>query len=265
MSVCATDAIVLNRTLMGDSSLLVTLYTRDFGKIKTVARGARKANSKSGPALQPFMIVSATFRRKEHQELQTLNQADVLTVFRRLSEDLTRMAYASAVTELVNRLVIGEEPSHDLFELIRHTLHALNTQPPEAGEAIFWRFQLRFAASFGYAIQFVRCTGCARELEETNPHFSPALGGVLCERCVTQDAGAFLVTPGAVKLLNGVAAMPVDLLSRLKPSRTARQEIVRVIRSFFLYHLEDARELKALKFLQYMEEDQTAVPPTAPS
>lgn len=263
MSICVTDAIVLNRTLMGDSSLLVTLYTRNLGKLKVVARGARKPKSKLGSALQPFTVVSVTFRRKEHHDLQTLNQADILTVFRRLSEDLTRMAYAGAVTELVNRLVIGEEPSEDLFTLICLTLQALNIQPPEAGEAIFWRFQLRLAASFGYAPQFTRCAGCDQEIDGTAPRFSPALGAILCAGCVNQDTGAFAVSPGTIKLLVHIQQLPVDLLSRLKLSKQAKQEIVRIIRSLFLYHMEDARELKALQFLQFLEEDLLPLPEAA--
>ena len=260
MSICVTDAIVLNRTLMGDSSLLVTLYTRDFGKLKVVARGARKPKSKMGPALQPFTIVSVTFRRKEQHDLQTLNQADILTVFRRLSENLTRMAYAGAVTELINRLVIGEEPSEELFTLASLTLQALNTQPPEAGEIIFWRFQLRLAASFGYTPQFTHCAGCSTEIEGADPRFSPAMGAILCAACVSLDTGAFPVSLGTIKLLVHIQRLPVDLLSRLKPSKPAKQEIVRIIRSLFLYHMEDARELKAIQFLQFLEEDLLLAP-----
>jgi DNA repair protein RecO (recombination protein O) len=264
MSICTTDAIVLSRTLMGDSSLLVTLYTRAFGKMKVVARGARKPKSKLAPALQPFTVISTTFRRKAHRDLQTLNQADVLTVFRHLSEDLTKMAYAGAVVELVNRLIIGEEPSPELYELTLQTLAALNTQPADGGEVIFWRFQLQLAASFGYAPQFLRCVGCDRTVEIPDPRFSASLGGVLCAGCLTQDPGAFTVSLGTVKLLERIQHLPVDLLSRLKPSRASRQEIIRIIRSFFLYHLEDARELKALKFLQYLEDAPESAQPALP-
>ena len=103
MAIQTTDAIVLYRIVLGDSSLLVTLYTRDFGKLKVVARGARKPKSKMASAFQPFTLISVTFRRKEHRELQTLSKAEVLSTFRYLGEDLTKMAYASAVAELINR------------------------------------------------------------------------------------------------------------------------------------------------------------------
>lgn len=253
MSICTTDAIVLNRYMMGDSSLLVTVYTREFGKIKVVARGARKSKTQRASALEPFTHVTITFRQKAHRELQTLSEVDVLTVFQHLSEDLTKMSYAGAVAELTNRLVIGEEPSVDLFDLILQTLNELNRHPPDAGEVLFWGFQLRFAMDFGYAPQFVKCAGCGQTLDSPDVRFSPILGGVLCSQCFSQDADAFSISMGTAKLLARLQHLPLDRLSRFKSSRLSQREITRVIRSFFLYHMEDARELKSLRFLQSLD------------
>ena len=256
MSVHVTDAVVLNRHLMGDSSLLVTLYTRDLGKIKLVARGARRPKSRLTSALQPFTLISVTFRRKDHRDLQTLGQADVLTVYRRLGEDLTRMSYAGAVVELINRLVIGEEPAPELYDLLTGTLHTLNTLPVEGCEALFWQFQLQLAGLFGYAPMFSACAACDRALDEiTVTRFSPALGGILCPRCLAQDHGAFLVSVGTIKLLSRIQSLSPDLLARMKSTRSGRQETIRVIRSLYLYHMDDGRELKALKFLESIEEN----------
>ena len=256
MAIQTTDAIVLYRNVLGDSSLLVTLYTRDFGKLKVVARGARKPKSKMASAFQPFTLISVTFRRKEHRELQTLSKAEVLSTFRYLGENLTKMAYASAVAELINRLVIGEEPSEELFNLIIQTLNALNHLPEVAGEVVFWRFQLQFATTFGYAPQFSNCIGCVNALKETPVRFSPALGGALCPQCQAQDISAFEISLGTIKLLDRIQKLPLDNLARLRSSKLSRQEIHRMIRAFFLYHMDDARELKALQFLQSLELDQ---------
>ena len=256
MAIQTTDAIVLSRNVLGDSSLLVTLYTRDCGKLKVVARGARKPKSKMASAFQPFTLISVTFRHKEHRDLQTLSKAEILSTFRYLSENLTKMAYASAVSELINRLVIGEEPSEALFNLIIHTLNALNHLPEETGEVVFWRFQLQFARTLGYAPQFSTCGACDRSLEEAPVRFSPAIGGILCLHCQAQDSSAFEVALGTIRLLDRIQKLPLESLTRLRSSKYSRQEIHRLIRAFFLYHMDDARELKALKFLQSLELDQ---------
>ena len=259
MSICTTDAIVLNRYVLGDSSLLVTVYTREFGKIKVVARGARKSKSRRASALEPFTHVTITFRQKANRELQTLSEVDVLTVFRRLSEDLTKMSYAGAVAELTNRLIIGEEPSTDLFDLILQILSELDRHPSDASEMLFWGFQLRFAVIFGYAPQFVKCAGCNQMLDNPDVRFSPILGGVVCSQCFRQDADAFSISVGTGKLLARLQHLPLDRLSRFKSSRLSQREIKRAIRSFFLYHMEDARELKSLKFLQSLDLDHETI------
>lgn len=255
MPLCTTEAIILNRYLLGDTSLLVALYTKDYGKLKVVAKGARSAKSKIIGVLEPFTHVFMSFRRRENRELQTLSQVEGITPFRHLSEDLTKMAYAGAVTEMINRLVIGEEASPSLFTLIVETLTELNRHPAEAGEMLFWGFELRFAVVFGYAPQFASCPGCRRLLDGGDVRFSPAFGGVLCARCFGQDSQAIPISMGTVKLLERMQTMPLSLLPRLKPSRLSQREIPQVLRAFLVYHTDDARELKSLKFLRALQHE----------
>ncbi|MBI4551291.1 MAG: DNA repair protein RecO [Candidatus Latescibacteria bacterium] len=255
MPLCTTEAIILNRYVLGDTSLLVALYTKDYGKLKVVAKGARSAKSKIAGGLEPFTHIQVSFRRREQRELQTLSQVEVVTSFRHLGEDLTKMAYAGAVTEMINRLVIGEEPSPSLFGLLLEALMELNRHPADAGEVLFWGFELRFAVLFGYAPQFVSCPVCHRPLDDGEARFSPALGGVLCPRCFGQDSGALPIAMGTVKVLERIQAMPLSLLSRLKPSRLSQREIAQVLRAFLVYHTEDARELKSLKFLRAVQHE----------
>ena len=74
----STDAIVLRAIKYGDTSKIVTLYTRRFGKVAVIAKGARSAKSKFGSALEPMSLIQAVFYRKENREVQLLSQADLL-------------------------------------------------------------------------------------------------------------------------------------------------------------------------------------------
>ena len=249
MSITQTEGIVLNRYAMGDSSLLVTVFTRAFGKIKLVAKGARKSRTQRSSALEPFTHVSVSFRRKENRDLQILNQVEIVTSYRYIGDDLVRMSYAGAVSELVNRLVIGEEPSDGLFNLLLDVLTSLNNAASEAGALIFWSFQLRFAAIFGYPPHMDNCVSCNHESHVGEAFFSAAMGGMICRQCKSQDPGAFLVFPGSVRLLAGLQSLPMSRVARFRTSTESSREIRRVIRSFFAYHMEDTGDYKSLKFL----------------
>ena len=255
MAIQSSEAIVLNRIPLGDTSLLVTVYARALGKIKLVARGARRPKTRMASSLQPFCVINVTFNHRENRELQTLSKVEAGPFFRHIGEDLTRVAYASAVCELVNRLVLGEEPGDSLFGLIIRTLQAIDQLPAEACEVLFWRFQLEFADIYGTGPEFSTCMGCGRNPEEASVRFSPSLGGILCRDCQVQDSDAMQLSLGTTRLLTRVRQMPLEHLPRLKPIRTSRQEIQRAIRAFYLYQLDDGRELKSLKFLESIEAD----------
>ncbi len=253
MAIQSSEAIVLNRIPLGDTSLLVTVYARSFGKVKLVARGARRPKSRMASSLQPFCVITVSYNRRENRELQHLSKVEPGPFFRHIGEDLTRVGYASAVCELVNRLVLGEEPGEELFRLIIRTLEAIDGLSAEACELLFWRFQLEFADIYGTGPEFSTCMGCGKYPEEASVRFSPSLGGVLCRDCQFQDSEAMQLSLGTTRLLSRVREMPLEHLPRLKPVRTSRQEIQRAIRAFYLYQMDDARELKSLKFLESIE------------
>ena len=253
MAIQSSEAIVLNRIPLGDTSLLVTVYARSFGKVKLVARGARRPKSRMASSLQPFCVITVSYNRRENRELQHLSKVEPGPFFRHIGEDLTRVGYASAVCELVNRLVLGEEPGEELFRLIIRTLEAIDGLSAEACELLFWRFQLEFADIYGTGPEFSTCMGCGKYPEEASVRFSPSLGGVLCRDCQFQDSEAMQLSLGTTRLLSRVREMPLEHLPRLKPVRTSRQEIQRAIRAFYLYQMDDGRELKSLKFLESIE------------
>ena len=253
MAIQSSEAIVLNRIPLGDTSLLVTVYTRVLGKIKLVARGARRPKSRMASSLQPFCVITVSFNHRENRELQNLSKVEPGGFYRHIGEDLSKMGYASAVCELVNRLVLGEEPGESLFGLIIRTLDAIDRLPSEACEVLFWRFQLEFADIYGTGPEFATCIGCGRGPEDSSVRFSPAMGGILCRDCQAQDGEAMQLSLGTTRLLTRVREAPLEHLPRLKPVRTSRQEIQRAIRAFYLYQMDDGRELKSLKFLESIE------------
>lgn len=255
MAIRSSEAIVLNRIPLGDTSLLVTVYARAFGKVKLVARGARRPKSRMASSLQPLCVITVSYNHRENRELQHLSKVEAGPYFRRIGEDLTKVGYASAVCELVNRLVLGEEPGEQLFGLILRTLEAIDQLSADACEMLFWRFQIEFADVYGTGPEFSACLGCGERPEEASVRFSPSLGGILCRNCQAQDGEAMQLSLGTTRLLSRVREMPLEHLPRLKPVGMSRREIQRAIRAFYLYQLDDGRELKSLKFLESIEED----------
>src|SRR5436190_69488 len=116
MALVRSEGIVLKTHALGDTSRIVVAYTRDFGLLKLVAKGARKAPSRFGFALEPLSRSSFVFYLKNDRDLHLLSKADTVQPIGSTLGDLTRLAHAQAAAEVIDRLVWGEEAQVELYE-----------------------------------------------------------------------------------------------------------------------------------------------------
>src|SRR5690349_14911201 len=122
MAILRGEGIVLRAYALGDTSRIVVVYTRELGTVRLVAKGARSTPSRFGFALEPLSRGRYVFYHKPDRDLQLLSQADTIDAVGSRVNDLTRLAHASAAVELVDRLVWGEEPHPELYDLLAETL-----------------------------------------------------------------------------------------------------------------------------------------------
>src|SRR5438093_19865 len=130
MALLRSEGIVLKTHALGDTSRIVVVYTRDMGMLRFVAKGARKTPGRFGFALEPLSRSRFVFYHKSDRDLQLLSQADTLDPTGSRLTELSRLAHAQAATELVDRLVWGEEPHAELFDLLAHALEAARGRDP---------------------------------------------------------------------------------------------------------------------------------------
>ena len=269
-----TRAVVVRTRRMGETSKLVTLYSEEFGKLKVVAKGARRPKSKFGAALEVMTEVQAVCYLREDRDLQTLSECDVAQSFPALLRDFRRLSFASAACESIDRIAIEQEPNQRLYRCLTGVLAALEEVDPEQIESLFWYFQLRLAEALGYRPELGGCVSCSTPLAGCEaPYFSAGLGGALCGDCHRAEDvpvddgyqwnGAIEDEQSARYSRNGghrVAADSLGFLARLQNIRTYRKEAIpplppgcgeiRAILSGFLeYHGGAGGRLKALEFL----------------
>ena len=113
-----------------DSSAIVTFYTREYGRIRAVAKGGRRSRTSFGSSLELLSRVDIVYHEKEGRELETLSEASLRDRFSELREDLARLAAASYMVQLVDEMVRGREDSHRLFEHLLRGLELIRTGTP---------------------------------------------------------------------------------------------------------------------------------------
>jgi DNA repair protein RecO (recombination protein O) len=250
-----TDAIVLKSMRYRDTSKIVTFYSRRFGKIKGIAKGARDTRSKFGASLEPLTIASVVLYKKEHREIQLISQCDIVRRFKRSTADIDRMAVALSVLDVVHQVTHDEEENPPLYKLIVDTLEAIERAEKNV-ENLFHAFEIRLAALFGYAISCEKCLLCRKSIHfglSTDPlRFDVSKGGLLCQQCVRTSRRGGL-TSGSMISINTQTAKILERLSQarlesvptLDYHASVGNEVDEVLRLYLRYHFEGIRSFKS--------------------
>ncbi len=151
--IVTTESIVLRTRKQGDSSRIVTLYTKDFGKLNVIAKGAREMRSPFASALQLFNHLSVVFYKKENRDLYLLSKAETVTKMTGIQLSMEQLTAASKIVDLVQRTMHDEQPDAKLFELLVKSLHHIAEDPPQLAPVVASYFFYHFAAHEGFAIQ----------------------------------------------------------------------------------------------------------------
>jgi len=184
-----TTAIVLKVVDFSESSCVVTLYTRDFGKISAMAKGARRLRSPFDGAIDLMAICRIVFLRKSVDSLDLLTEARLVRRFRCASTDLSRLYAGMYVIELVSTLTDHADPQPELFDHVVRTIEAIDG-PSTIGTspALLFRFELTLLSMLGHLPALYECVDCGRPIDEVDcvrPRIAFGLqaGGVYCESC----------------------------------------------------------------------------------
>jgi DNA repair protein RecO (recombination protein O) len=255
MAIVKSRAITLKSYRLGETSKVVVCYTRNFGKVRLVAKGARKGGGRFGAALEPMVVSGVVFYHRPGGELELLSQAEVERQWPVLRRDVVRMAYAGAVLELTDALVSEAERDERLFDTIEGALEAVAAAETAALDPVLWSYEISLSRALGYGPEIEQCVSCGKEvLDEAS--FSPTLGGLLCAGCAGRTpsarglSGEARAVVARLPLGLGEGADSVSDVSDLPAMSTAvRDEIGEVLISFLSEHAGRELRLKSLGFL----------------
>ncbi|MCF8539817.1 MAG: DNA repair protein RecO [Candidatus Nanopelagicales bacterium] len=237
MPVYRDEAIVLRAQKLGESDRIVTLLTRQYGRIRAVARGVRKTSSRIGGRLEPFAHVD--LQLYTGKSLDNITQVETIAALGGpLAADYVAWTSGTAMLEAAERLTPEErEPAVPQFALLVSGLRSLSSAEHDP-RLILDSYLLRSLAVAGWSPSFGDCAQCG----VPGPHraFSIAMGGMVCERC--RQPGAAAPSPQAVALLGALLSGDWSVAD-VSDLRT-RGEASGMVSAFLQWHVD--RGLKSL-------------------
>jgi len=239
---------------MAESSRLITLFSRQMGKVKGVAKGVGRPKSRLGGKVELFNLIEADFYKKETTELGIISGAHLINDFHGISDEPRRFGFASAWCEVLDKGSHPEEPHPDVFDLTHDFLDKLRAARPEATGLLFWSALFKFITISGYAPGLEACVSCGAEIKTEKMMLSLQRGGLICPKCVEPDEPIMPVTQETIDLLNQMLASPLSQLSELSIKPKTGKRAAEVVLSLGAYHIGLPRNLKSFKFLENLTE-----------
>ena len=241
-----TEAIILRRSDFGEADRLLTFFTPHRGKLRAVAKGARKPTSRKSGHLELFCHTRLLLARGRNLDIVT--QAETVEPFLPLREDLLRTTYAYYAAELVDRFLGDEDENRPVFDLLLSVFGWLGQADDLALAARF--FELRLLALVGYQPQFFQCVSCQTQIEPAINFFHPGEGGVLCPRCGEGRSEASPLSLNALKVLRFLQTRDYDTIRLLRVRPLLHTALEAIMLHYITYTLE--RDLKSVDFLRHL-------------
>lgn len=183
MNNLVTDAINLKSYNLSEADKIIVMYTKDYGLMRGVAKGIKKAKSKLGARMDS--LVANKVMLYKGKNLDTICQAEALNTFKDTRKDLDKLVYSSYISEIISVFGVEDDPSSkEVYELFYKALDRISEAKSKKDAMIaVIKFQLKMMLIAGFGLEFDSCLCCREQILDEDMYFSTQMGGVVCEEC----------------------------------------------------------------------------------
>lgn len=242
MGVLTSEAVILRTWPVGEADLIVSFFTRDYGRVKGLAKSALKSRKRFGGALEPMTLARAWFAERPRQDLVRLDQLEIVRSPLSAPVDAVRMAVLSFYAELLDQALPEHDPQETVFRLLVAVLEYTTAVQP-------WMpltyFQLWMTRLMGLLPDIQHCTMCGEALQAGEVHFNLMSDGLFC--ALHGGAGADPLSADSWMLAQRMLRQPVATFAAEPWTRRRGQDLRRFTLQALERHLE--RRLRSAEAL----------------
>ncbi len=239
------EAFVLRTSSLGESDVLVTLFTREQGKVRGVARSARRSRKRFGGALEPATHVQADFVEKEGRDLAQIRELEILHSYFEMQREPAVAAACAYLCEVTEQFAREQEVDELFFRLLGSVLDGLQGGVDPSLAARY--FELWTCRIQGFLPDLRNCAACERLLEH-GASYQPQHGELVCPGCGGESGAGLPVTGAVLELARRMLAQPVSAV--VAGEATAAHGLGHLVEAILLQFVE--RPFISRKFLEEM-------------
>jgi DNA repair protein RecO (recombination protein O) len=242
------EAVVLRHNDWGEADRILALYTRERGKLRVVAKGARRIKSRKAGHIEPFTRVTLQLARG--RDLPIVTQAETVEAYLPLHDELAKTGQAAYTVELLDRFTYEDATENQsIFRLLTDTLSRIASEPDPWLAVRF--YEVHLLGLLGFRPLLFECANCGKPVQALDQFFSAVQGGVLCPKCGVNLPGAWPVSVEALKFLRHFQRSDYAGAQRARPAPDVRDELEGLVQRYVTYLLE--RELNSPGFIKQIK------------
>ncbi len=247
-----TDAIVLRSIDYRDQSKILTLYTKDFGRISAIAKGARSAQSKFASAFEVGSHISIVLYKKSTRDIQNISDATLKTSFFSLTSSMEKLNAMHQILELARVCTEDDEPNQKLFALLLSALQHLDRFKKNAVNLAFY-FQVNLISLLGFTPSFKTCVASGKPIWQTiqasddkDLLLVPDMGGIAIRKeAIAKGVSGKPVSVQAFRLIEMLSSSSPAELETLVIQDYVAGDVAFVLDTYFRHHIEGYTQLRS--------------------
>lgn len=239
-----TEAIVLKTMDFRETSRIATFFTKEKGKVKGVMKGIRKDPRKFGSSVDKFSVNDIVYYEYSRSDLHLISQCDMKQYFLPIRQDYKRNIAANYALELVDLIMPVEQENIKIYNLLLNYFKSLEDEKDI--DRLVHVFQVKILLLSGFRPHIDACVRCGCKING-RARFSMKMGGLICEKCPTQETTFFMISKGTVSSILHIEESSWVQCLRLGLTTVVKKELKYILNNFLVYHLE--KKIKTAKYL----------------
>ncbi len=227
-----SEAIVLRTSSLGEADKIITLISKEKGKLAAVAKGIRRSKSRFGARFELFNNLSLTFFKG--RSLPIITQAEIIDGYLRLRRNFSKINYAYAMVELLDKMTPEYQQEARYYKLLAASLSALNKLSVDS-KLVLAAFDVKLLAISGFMPELSRCISCKSKSGLVG--FDSGRGGVVCQNCASSGQTVQPISPSLTGKIKELLYAPFSLLFEVKINPTDTNLVSNLVKTHLTYHL----------------------------
>ena len=245
-----SEALILNTRYYGDTSLICNLFTKKYGRLSIISKGARTLKNPNRAILQPAQFIDLHYYYKPRRNIQILKEASINKHFFSIHKNYNKILLSYNIIDIMNHICKTENPNEIIFRLTKTVLKKIDGSANQTIQLYYVFFQVQLLKYLGYQPIIENCASCDVSIKQAYYNFT--IGQLTCNKCITHHHyKPLLLSAKLLTLIKKISNTHINLLNDIIVFDINDLESIKKYLLYYLsFHVVNIKHLKSMSLIK---------------